>query len=132
MSMALLLGVGVSWNKLRASDKPTSLFYRRYSMTELWIALVLIWFPTERLVDKEFNSEKECWDYYEIETNGVSVGESKFGSQHLTHQNRRPDKNFHFKLNWNYPIRTYKGKEKGYRSQVWLSCEPKYAKIYNE
>ena len=24
MSMALLLGVGVSWDKLRASDKPTS------------------------------------------------------------------------------------------------------------
>ncbi|SVD55701.1 uncharacterized protein METZ01_LOCUS408555, partial [marine metagenome] len=26
MSMALLLGVGVSWNKLRASDKPTSFY----------------------------------------------------------------------------------------------------------
>ena len=27
--MALLLGVGVSWNKLRAGDKPTSFFYRK-------------------------------------------------------------------------------------------------------
>ena len=25
--MVLLLGVGVSWNKLRAGDKPTSFFY---------------------------------------------------------------------------------------------------------
>ena len=97
------------------------------NMTEIWIALVLTWTPmVERTVDKEFNTEKECWDYYEIETDGVSVGESKFGSQNLTNQNRRPDKNFHFKTNWNYPIRTYKGKEKGHRSQVWLSCEPKY------
>ena len=27
--MALLLGVGVSWNKLRAGDKPTSFFIER-------------------------------------------------------------------------------------------------------
>ena len=102
-------------------------------MTELWIALVLTWFPVERIVDKEFNSEKECWDHYEtIISPGTSLAEGKWGKQNLDHQNRRPDKNFHFKTNWNYPIRTYKGKEKGYRSQIWLSCEPKYAKIYNE
>ena len=102
-------------------------------MTEIWIALVIVWFPVERTVDKEFSTEKECWDYYEVEdSNGVSRAEEKWGSQTLDHQNRRPDKNFHFKLNWNYPIRTYRGKEKGFRSQIWLSCELKYPKIYNE
>ena len=98
-------------------------------MTELWIALVIVWFPVERTVDREFNSEKECWEYYENE----QLGESKWGKQTLDHQGRRPDKNFHFKLNWNeYPIRTYKGKDKGFRSTVWLSCERKYPKIFNE
>ena len=99
-------------------------------MTELWIALVLTWTPMiERKVDKEFNSEKECWDYYE---NG-QLGESKWGRQTLDHQGRRPDKNFHFKLNWNeYPIRTYNGKDKGFRSTVWLSCERKYARTFNK
>ena len=29
-------------------------------------------------------------------------------------------------------LRIYRGKEKGYRSQIWLSCEPKYPKLYNE
>ena len=32
--MVLLLGVGVSWNKLRAGDKPTSFFYRKKKMTQ--------------------------------------------------------------------------------------------------
>ena len=98
-------------------------------MTELWIALVIVWFPVERTVDREFNSEKECWEYYENE----QLGESKWGKQTLDHQGRRPDKNFHFKLNWNeYPIRTCQGKDKGFRSTVWLSCERKYPKIYNQ
>ena len=98
-------------------------------MTELWIALVIVWFPVERTVDKEFNSEKECWDYYE---NGL-LGENKWGKQTLDHQGRRPDKNFHFKFDYGeYPIRTYKGIDKGFRSTIWLSCEPKYARIYNE
>ena len=97
-------------------------------MTEIWIALVIVWFPVERTVDKEFNTEKECWEYYE-----GGMGESKFGKQTLDHQGNRPDKNFHFKLNWNeYPIRTYNGKDKGFRSSVWLSCERKYPPIYNQ
>lgn len=104
-------------------------------MLEIWIALVLTWMPVERVVDKEFNSEKECWDYYEVEdSNGVSRGEEKWGKQNLTNQNRRPDNNFHFKTNNNYPIRTYKGLGNTGRGEdsVWLSCERKYSNIYNE
>lgn len=105
-------------------------------MVELWIALVLTWTPVvERVVDKEFNSEKECWDYYEVEiAPDTTVGEGKWGKQNLTSQNRRPDKNFHFKTNWTYPIRTYKGLSVTLsgKDQVWLSCEPKQPKIYNE
>ena len=105
-------------------------------MVELWIALVLTWHPTVvRTVDKEFNTEKECWDYYEtIIAPDTTLAEGKWGKQNLTHQNRRPDKNFHFKTNWNYPIRTYKGlgESPSGKDQVWLSCEPKYTKIYNE
>ena len=69
-------------------------------MTELWIALVLTWMPVERVVDREFNSEKECWDHYEtIIAPNTTLAEGKWGKQNLTHQNRRPDKNFHFKTN---------------------------------
>ena len=108
---------------------------------ELWIALVLTRTPSvARVVDKEFTTEKECWDYYEVEiAPDTTVGEGKWGKQNLTSQNRRPDKNFHFKTNWTYPIRTYKGlggvttsSSSSGKDQVWLSCEPKYAKIYNE
>ena len=52
----------------------------------IWIAIVLTWNPVNRTIDKEFSSEVNCWNYYETETNGVSVGESKFGTQHLDHQ----------------------------------------------
>ena len=108
-----------------------------HKMTELWIALVLTWTPMiERNVDKEFNTEKECWDYYEtiVASPNTTLAEGKWGRQNLDHQDRRPDKNFHFKTNWNYPIRTYKGignTGKG-MDQVWLSCEPKFVNIYNK
>ena len=103
---------------------------------EVWIALVLTWHPAvQRVVDKEFNTEIECWEYYETEiAPNTTLAEGKWGKQNLTSQNRRPDKNFHFKTNWNYPIRTYKGigESSSGKDQVWLSCEPKYPKIYNE
>ena len=105
-------------------------------MIELWIALVLTWTPSVvRTVDNEFNTEKECWDYYEVEiAPDTTVAEGKWGRQNLTSQNRRPDKNFHFKTNWTYPIRTYKGLSvtPSGKDSVWLSCEPKQPKIYNE
>ncbi len=109
---------------------------RSIPMIELWIALVLTWNPSvQRVIDKEFNTEKECWDYYETEiAPDTTLAEGKWGRQNLTSQNRRPDKNFHFKTNWNYPVRTYKGLgvSPSGKDQVWLSCEPKQPKIYNE
>ena len=92
----------------------------------IWIAIVMTWNPVVRTIDKEFSSEVDCWNYYETETNGVSVGESKFGTQHLDHQDNRPTKDFHFgKMDHReYPIRTYRGinDEQG---QVWLTCDIK-------
>ena len=93
---------------------------------EIWIAVVMTWNPVVRTIDKEFASEMDCWNYYETETNGVSVGESKFGTQHLDHQDNRPTKDFHFGQDGvrEYPIRTYRGinDEQG---QVWLTCDIK-------
>ena len=92
----------------------------------IWIAIVMTWNPVVRTIDKEFSSEVDCWNYYETETNGVSVGESKFGTQHLDHQGNPPTKDFHFgKMDHReYPIRTYRGinDEQG---QVWLTCDIK-------
>ncbi len=50
-------------------------------MIELWIALVLTWHPSvERVVDKEFNTEKECWEYYETEiAPDTTLAEGKWG-----------------------------------------------------
>ena len=86
----------------------------------IWVAIVMTWNPVVRTIDKEFSSEVECWNYYE---NGV--GEGKFGSQHLDHQNNPPTKDFHFGPDYlEYPIRTYRGinDEQG---QVWLTCDLK-------
>ena len=85
----------------------------------VWIAIVMIWNPINRTIDKEFSSEVECWNYYE---NGV--GEGKFGKQHLDHQNNPPTKDFHFGPDpLEYPIRTYRGKDG--EGQVWLTCDIK-------
>ena len=87
----------------------------------IWAAIVLTWNPVVRTIDKEFSTEVACWNYYE---NGT--GESKFGSQHLDHQNNPPTKDFHFGRmdHREYPIRTYRGinDEQG---QVWLTCDIK-------
>ena len=91
-----------------------------------WIAVVMTWNPVHRVIDKEFTTEVECWNYYE---NGV--GEGKFGSQHRDHQDNLPTKDFHFGPDYlEYPIRTYRGinDEQG---QVWLTCDLKgrYGKL---
>ena len=93
----------------------------------IWAAIVMIWNPVVRTIDKEFSSEVDCWNYYETETNGVSVGEGKFGTQHLDHQGNRPDKEYMKKNrppHREYPIRMYRGitDEQG---QVWLTCDIK-------
>ena len=89
------------------------------SSETIWAAIVLTWNPVHRTIDKEFSSEVECWNYYE---NGV--GEGKFGSQHLDHQNNPPTKDFHFGPDYlEYPIRTYRGKDG--QGQVWLTCDIK-------
>ena len=90
----------------------------------IWAAIVMTWNPVVRTIDKEFTSEVDCWNYYETETNGVSVGESKFGTQHLDHQGNRPTKDFNFGPDYlEYPIRTYRGKDG--QGSVWLTCDTK-------
>ena len=85
----------------------------------VWIAIVLTWQPVNRTIDKEFVSEVACWNYYE---NGV--GEGKFGTQHLDHQDNPPTKDFNFGPDHlEYPIRTYRGKDG--QGQVWLTCDIK-------
>ena len=85
----------------------------------VWIAIVMTWNPVNRTIDKEFSSEVACWNYYE---NGV--GEGKFGTQHLDHQDNPPTKDFNFGPDHlEYPIRTYRGKDG--QGQVWLTCDIK-------
>jgi len=85
----------------------------------IWAAIVMTWNPVVRTIDKEFASEVDCWNYYE---NGV--GEGKFGSQHLDHQNNPPTKDFHFGPDHlEYPIRTYRGKDGS--GSIWLTCDIK-------
>ena len=97
------------------------------SSDTIWIAIVMTWRPVIYTIDKEFSSEVDCWNYYETETNGVSVGEGKFGTQHLDHQGNKPGKEFHKKHrppHREYPTRLYHGitDEQG---QVWLTCDIK-------
>ena len=86
----------------------------------IWISIVTIWHPTiSRTIDKEFTSEVNCWNYYES-----GVGEGKFGSQVLDHQDNPPTKDFNFGPDYlEYPIRTYRGKDG--QGQVWLTCDIK-------
>ena len=85
-------------------------------MVEIWAAFMIYTSPLSRGIHKQFNSEIECWNYYE--TNG----ESLFGTQNRDHQNNKPTKGFH--MTWdhlNYPIRTYKGLNNN--TTVWLTCD---------
>ena len=85
----------------------------------IWVAIVMTWNPVVRTIDKEFASEVDCWNYYEGGT-----GESKFGTQHLDHQNNPPTKDFNFGPDYlEYPIRLYRGKDG--EGQIWLTCDIK-------
>ena len=86
---------------------------------ETWIAVVMTWNPVHRIIDKEFASEVECWNFYEGGT-----GESRFGKQHRDHQGNLPTKDSHFGPDYlEYPIRTYRGKDG--QGSVWLTCDIK-------
>ena len=85
----------------------------------IWAAIVMTWNPVVRTIDKEFSSEVDCWNYYE-----GGVGEGKFGTQHLDHQDNPPTKDFHFGPDHlEYPIRTYRGKDGS--GSIWLTCDIK-------
>ena len=93
---------------------------KEVSDDETWIAVVLTWNPVVRVIDKEFSSEVECWNFYEGGT-----GESRFGEQHRDHQGNLPTKDSHFGPDYlEYPISTYRGinDEQG---SVWLTCDLK-------
>ena len=93
---------------------------KEVSDDETWVAVVLTWNPVVRVIDKEFTSEVECWNFYEGGT-----GESRFGEQHRDHQGNLPTKDSHFGPDYlEYPIRTYRGinDEQG---SVWLTCDIK-------
>ena len=92
---------------------------KEVSDDETWIAVVLTWNPVKRVIDKEFASEVECWNFYEGGT-----GESRFGEQHRDHQGNLPTKDSHFGPDYlEYPIRTYRGKDG--QGSVWLTCDIK-------
>ena len=92
---------------------------KEVSDDETWIAVVLTWNPVVRVIDKEFSSEVECWNFYEGGT-----GESRFGEQHRDHQGNLPTKDSHFGPDYlEYPIRTYRGKDG--QGSVWLTCDTK-------
>ena len=92
---------------------------KEVSDDETWIAVVLTWNPVVRVIDKEFTSEVECWNFYEGGT-----GESRFGEQHRDHQGNLPTKDSHFGPDYlEYPIRTYRGKDG--QGSVWLTCDIK-------
>ena len=92
---------------------------KEVSDDETWIAVVMTWNPVKRVIDKEFTSEVECWNFYEGGT-----GESRFGEQHRDHQGNLPTKGSHFGPDYlEYPIRTYRGKDG--QGSVWLTCDIK-------
>ena len=89
------------------------------SSETIWAAIVMTWNPVKRVIDKEFTSEVECWNFYEGGT-----GESRFGEQHRDHQGNLPTKDSHFGPDYlEYPIRTYRGKDG--QGSVWLTCDIK-------
>ena len=92
----------------------------------IWIAIVMTWRPVKYLIDKEFSSEVDCWNYYDTGV-GESELRSRYGTQVLDHQGNKPDKEYmkkHRPAHREYPTRLYRGitDEQG---QVWLTCDIK-------
>ena len=81
-----------------------------------WVGLLLFTASLTTQIDKEFTTEKECWDWYNIPSNY-----SKIGTPVLTHQGKPIPEDHHFKWgHLNYPIRLYKDSNK---HLIWLTCE---------
>jgi len=90
----------------------------------IWIAIVMTWRPVTYIIDKEFSSELDCWNYYD-----TGVGETKmlnnYGTQVLDHQGNKPDKEYmkkHRPAHREYPTRIYKNFG-GW--MMWLTCDIK-------
>ena len=90
----------------------------------IWIAIVMTWRPVTYIIDKEFSSELDCWNYYD-----TGVGETKmlnnYGTQVLDHQGNKPDKEYmkkHRPPHREYPTRMYKNFG-GW--MMWLTCDIK-------
>ena len=97
---------------------------KEVSSETIWIAVVLTWNPVKRVIDKEFSSEVDCWNYYD-----TGVGESKmlnsYGTQVLDHQGNKPDAEYmkkHRPQHRVYPTRMYKNFG-GW--MMWLTCDIK-------
>ena len=124
IAIALSLTAGCADDAEAEDSRATTLVEKQEVSEEvsdetIWAAIVMTWNPVNRTIDKEFTSEVDCWNYYE---NGV--GEGKFGTQHLDHQDNPPTKDFNFGPDYlEYPIRTYRGKDG--QGQVWLTCDIK-------
>ena len=124
IAIALSLTAGCA-DDAEAEDSMATTLVEKQEVSEevsdetIWAAIVMTWNPVHRTIDKEFSSEVECWNYYE---NGV--GEGKFGTQHLDHQDNPPTKDFNFGPDYlEYPIRTYRGKDGS--GSIWLTCDTK-------
>ena len=79
-------------------------------MTGTWIGLVVFTTTLTAQIDKEFTTIKECWDWYNIPSNG-----SKIGTPLNTHQQNKPIPEDH-----HYPLRLYKDAD---GHLIWLTCE---------
>ncbi len=81
-----------------------------------WVGLLLFTASLTIQVDKEFATEKGCWDWYNIPANY-----QKIGTPVLTHQGKPIPEDHHFKWgHLNYPIRLYKDSNS---HLIWLTCE---------
>ena len=124
IAIALSLTAGCA-DDAEAEDSMATTLVEKQEVSEevsdetIWAAIVMTWNPVNRTIDKEFTSEVDCWNYYEGGT-----GESKFGTQHLDHQDNPPTKDFNFGPDYlEYPIRLYRGKDG--EGQIWLTCDIK-------
>ena len=131
--MAVTLSLNGCAKDATAEDSPTTTPTETSTETKTnstssdettWIAIVMTWNPVTYIIDKEFSSEVDCWNYYD-----TGVGESKmlnnYGTQVLDHQGNKPDKEYmkkHRPPHREYPTRMYKNFG-GW--MMWLTCDIK-------